>query len=47
MTLTKTTVKAAGTAAKQNGTAATGLRVRTAVIAGKVTMQDFHFVMLM
>jgi hypothetical protein len=40
MTPNKTTMKAAGTTAKQNGTASTGLRVRTAVTAGKVTMQD-------
>jgi hypothetical protein len=45
MTPKKTTVKAAANGAKQNGTAVSGVRVRTAVTAGKVSVNDFHFVM--
>jgi len=40
----KTKLHAGRISTNHNETAASGLRVRTAVKAGKVTMQDFHFV---
>jgi len=42
--MTMKTSAPSGTKMKDNEKKASGLRVRTAVKAGKVTFQDFHFV---